>query len=241
MSQDLQRYSVIHEKNPREILLLRGNGCKYRKCAFCDYHDDFHLNQNENDVLNTSILAQVTGIYPCLEVINSGSFCDLSQTTHQNILSTCLTHKITQLIFEAHWLHRNEVSAIKEFYQAHNIQVKIKIGVETFDYYYREQVLLKGITEKNPDRIAKYFDQCCLLHGLRHQTVSSMKNDIEVGLQHFSRVCVNIMIENSSSIKPDPQVIEQFNKHIYPIYMDNPRVDILLHNTDFGVGGNDNE
>ena len=31
------RYSVIKEKNPREIVMLVGDGCKWRKCRFCDY------------------------------------------------------------------------------------------------------------------------------------------------------------------------------------------------------------
>lgn len=37
----MERYSVITNKNPREIVLLRGSGCKWRRCAFCDYHLDF--------------------------------------------------------------------------------------------------------------------------------------------------------------------------------------------------------
>ena len=37
---DMIRYSVITEKNPREIVLLRGSGCVWKKCAFCDYHLD---------------------------------------------------------------------------------------------------------------------------------------------------------------------------------------------------------
>ena len=32
------RYSKITEKNPREIVMLVGNGCKWRKCRFCNYH-----------------------------------------------------------------------------------------------------------------------------------------------------------------------------------------------------------
>ena len=38
---DPVRYSVITEKNPREIVMLRGSGCKWRRCRFCDYHLDF--------------------------------------------------------------------------------------------------------------------------------------------------------------------------------------------------------
>lgn len=73
--------------------------------------------------------------------------------------------------------------------------------------------------------------------GLGGQTEVSMKKDIETGLAHFDRVCVNIMEENTTPIKPDPNVIETFINKISPLYIDNPRVDILIHNTDFGVGG----
>ena len=33
------------------------------------------------------------------------------------------------------------------------------------------------------------------------------------------------------------EVIRIFMENLYPLYRDNPRVDILLNNTDFGVGG----
>ena len=63
-----------------------------------------------------------------------------------------------------------------------------------------------------------------------------MKRDIETGLAHFERVCVNIMVENSTKIKPDPAVIAVFAEKIAPLYLNNDRVDILTENTDFGVG-----
>ncbi len=39
------------------------------------------------------------------------------------------------------------------------------------------------------------------------------------------------MCENSTSIKPNKQVIDEFLNSVYPIYKDNPRVDILINNT----------
>jgi hypothetical protein len=84
--------------------------------------------------------------------------------------------------------------------------------------------------------IAQYFQQVCLLQGLPGQNKESMLKDIALGLQYFERVCVNIMVPNTKSILPDPQVVEIFVKEIHPIYKDDDRVDILLNNTDFGVG-----
>ena len=50
-------------------------------------------------------------------------------------------------------------------------------------------------------------------------------------------MCVNLMVENTTSIRPDRAVLDTFAHTLYPVYRDDPRVDILLDNTDFGVGG----
>jgi len=47
------------------------------------------------------------------------------------------------------------------------------------------------------------------------------------------------MVENTTSVKPDPDVIRSFLQELYPLYKENDRVDILIDNTDFGVGGID--
>lgn len=232
----LTRYSEITAKNKREIVLLRGSGCKWRRCTFCDYHLDFNLDENCNFALNQEVLKQVTGKYGKLEVINSGSFVDLDDQTFHQILKTCTEKRITEIHFECHWMHRDAVTALRKIFRAHGIQVKLKIGVETFDNQYREQVLCKGIDETSPAKIAACFDEVCLLFGLDGQTEDSMRYDIETGLAYFERVCINIMVENTTRIKPNLSVIDIFVKKLYPIYRDDERVDILLDNTDFGVG-----
>lgn len=75
-----------------------------------------------------------------------------------------------------------------------------------------------------------------MLQGIPGQTSESMINDIETGLKYFERVCVNIMVDNGMPIRPDPRVIKNFIENVYPLYINNNRVDILLNNTDFGVG-----
>lgn len=231
------RYSIIEEKNKREIVLLRGNGCAWRRCRFCDYHLDFSRDQEANDALNASALSQVTGIYRSLEVINSGSFVDLSENTMKLIEETCLAKNISELSFESHYMHRHEIPKLKEYFLSKGITVKLKIGVETFDMIFRESYLDKGITTNDPSEIAKYFDACCLLQGIPGQNLASMEDDITTGLKYFERVCINIMVENTTKIKPDPRVINEFITHLYPRYLQDPRVDILIDNTDFGVGG----
>lgn len=237
----MQRYSEITEKNQREIVLLRGKGCRYKRCAFCDYHEDASYDDTANFIINREALAHVTGKYGVLEIINSGSFCELSDDTLSLIADVCRKKAIHTVHFECHWLYRMYIPALRKLFADIGIKVRIKTGIETFDYDYRERVMLKGIREADPERLSQGFDECCLLFGLPGQTVESMKRDIEIGLQWFSRVCVNIMVENSAALQPDNTVRQTFIREVMPQYVDNPRIDILLHNTDFGVGSKDKQ
>ena len=231
------RYAVINEKNPREIVMLRGLGCSWRRCRFCDYHLDFSQDGKANSALNRKQLEKVTGIHGKLEVINSGSFVDLDEDTLALITKTCVSRGIGQIHFECHWRHRKEIAPFRKSFAAHGIELKIKTGVETFDSLFRESYLSKGIDTDSPEEIAQFFDEVCLLQGLPGQTAESMDRDIQTGLAFFERVCVNIMQENKRPIKPDPGVIGIFARELYPKYIDNDRVDILMENTAFGVGG----
>lgn len=233
----MERYAVIQEKNPREIVLLRGTGCKWRRCRFCDYHKDFSRDTEENYQMNQQVLQRVTGTYKCLEVINSGSFGDLDDKTIHEILRICAEKAICTVHMECHWRDRDEVAAIRERFGNEGIKVRVKIGVETFDAPYRETFLHKGIDETDPAKISELFDECCLLVGLPGQTKDGMIRDIETGLQYFDRVCVNMMNKNGAEVQPDADVCSLFVREIAPRWSDHPRVDILLQNTDFGVGG----
>lgn len=237
---DLIRYSVIPDKFPREIVLLRGSGCKWKKCSFCDYHTDASPDQEANYQLNREVLSHVTGVYHRLEAINSGSFPELDSRTMEELLRVCKEKDIREISFESHWMYRKKIPALRKFFSEHGILVFLKIGVESFDISYREDFMKKGMGNVSPEEIAEYFDSTCLLFGLHGQTVDSMRNDIETGLAHFSRICINIMVENTTSVKPDPAVIRAFLQELYPLYKENDRVDILIDNTDFGVGGTDN-
>lgn len=239
MTQTFQpiRYAVIAEKNKREIVMLRGQGCTWRRCRFCDYHLDSSTNEDENYKINRQALSQVTGHYHKLEVVNSGSFAELDKSTIQLIKEICLQKQISQLHVECHWSHRQAIQAFSDQFSQIGITVKFKIGVETFDTLFRECYLTKGIDTDNPKEIAQYFQEICLLQGLPGQTKESMERDIILGLTYFERVCINIMTANSSPIKPDPVSISIFKNELYPVYKDHPQIDILLNNIDFGIGG----
>lgn len=230
----MERYSVIKEKNPREIVLLRGRGCVYKKCSFCDYHTDCCSDDEENVQLNHSVLSNVTGEYGNLEVINSGSVFELDSKTLGEIKHLCKEKGIKTIHFESHFIYNSKIPLLRQDFDGFDL--KMKLGLETFDYDFREQVLRKGIYEKAPARIAENFDEANFLFGIEGQNARSMLRDIELGLQYFERICINIMCPNSTEMKPDRDVIEVFMDKLYPIYKDNDRVDILINNTDFGVG-----
>lgn len=233
---ELSRYSVIEDKNPREIVLLRGRGCAWKRCRFCDYHLDASQDEQANLELNREVLSHVTGRYGRLEAINSGSFAELHPSTRAELDRVCLDRGIRHLHVESHWLFRSTLPALREHYAQLGITLHVKIGVETFDAPFREQVLDKGIDETDPAAIAAPFDDCCLLFGLSGQSVEGMRRDVELGLTYFQRVCINLMVPNTTPIVPDPAVRAAFVGELYPLYRENPRVDILLNNTDFGVG-----
>lgn len=230
----MERYNIINSKQKREIVLLRGQGCIYKKCTFCDYYSDSCSNEQKNFLLNKAVLGKVTGIHGNLEVINSGSVFELDQNTLELIKKICQDKHITTIHFEAHYLYKNKINALREYFK--DFDLKMKLGLETFDFKFRENVLKKGINENNPAIICENFDEANFLFGIKGQTLESMKKDIELGLKFFERICINIMCDNSTKIVPDKYVIRQFVEHLYPIYRNNNRVDILINNTDFGVG-----
>ena len=230
----MERYGKITEKRKREIVLLRSKGCVYKKCSFCDYHSDSCPNDDENFALNGEALSRVTGEFGEIEIINSGSVFELDYKTLELIKQICREKGISTIHFEAHYLYDKKIPALRQEFS--EFDLKMKLGLETFDYDFREGVLKKGISERRPEIISKHFDEANFLFGITGQSVSSMERDILLGLEHFERICVNIMCENSTNVKPDKEVISCFMQSLYPKYRDYERIDILINNTDFGVG-----
>lgn len=228
----MERYSRITDKNQREIVLLRAFPCAWGKCAFCDYIEDNGRNREEMEEQNRQVLSQVTGGLGVLEAINSGSCFELPRETLEDIKTIAGEKNIRRLIFESHWIYRHRLEELREFFR---IPVTYKIGVETFDYDFRERVLNKHADFKSPQEVASFFDSICLMVGIKGQTKEMIRNDIAILKQYFSHGTVNVFNNNSTPIRRDEELVRWFMEE-YRWLLDDPDVEVLYNITDFGVG-----
>lgn len=228
----MERYNIITEKFPREIVLLKSRPCAYGKCAFCDYIGDNSTNVEEMNTLNKEVLSNVKGLYDTFEVINSGNIFDLPKETLNMIKQTIDEHEFKKLFAEAHWIYRDHLHKMRQRFE---IDMMFKTGVESFDYDFREKVLKKGAPFKTVDELKQYFDSACIMVGIQGQTKDMIKKDIDIVLNQFDHATVNVYCENTTIIKPDEKLKEWFLDE-YKWLDDVKHLEVLWNNTDFGVG-----
>lgn len=227
----MERYSVIHTKLPREFLLLQGTGCKWNRCSFCDYHTDISKNPFE---VNKPILEKVTGEYRILDIINSGSAFEFDNQTLELIKNTIIEKGIHTLWVEMHYMYRNRLNEFRDLFAP--TEVKFRCGVETFNPEMRN-FWNKGIPNHvKPENIAEYFQGICLLCCVDGQTKEQILNDIEIAKQHFEYFSLNLFCNNTTAIRRDDKLAEWFMSEVYPSIINNPKIEILIENTDLGVG-----
>lgn len=227
----LTRYSLIKTKLPREILLLQGTGCIYKKCGFCDYYHDISKDPFK---INEPVINKISGETGVLDIINSGSCFELDEKSINLIYKKVAEKKIHTIWFEAHYLYKNNLNMFRQKFPGVNL--KFRTGIESFNPKLRK-LLNKGIgSNVTAYDVSKYFDGVCLLVGFVGQTRSDIINDINLALRYFEYFSINIFVANSTKISPDPDLICWFKKKVYPKIKDKPSVEILLNNTDLGVG-----
>lgn len=228
----MDRYAVIDTHMPREFVLLQGKGCRWAKCSFCDYYKD---KDEDCFPLNCSVLQQVTGKYGVLDVINSGSAPELDEETLNMIAHIVREKQIHTLWFEAHYLYRKQLAAFAERFAP--ATVKFRCGVESFDPEQRRR-WNKGIPMKvTPEDIAKYFQGVCLLICTdQGETRERILSDIEIAKKHFEYFSVNVFCNNDTPTKRDDELALWFEREVYPQIKDDPQIEVLLNNTDLGVG-----
>ena len=228
----MDRYNKITNKNNREIVLLRAFPCIWGKCSFCDYIDDNGRDEEELNKLNKEVLNNITGEFGVLEVINSGSCFEIPKETMNYIKKIVDEKKIKLLFFESHWCYRNRLDEIRNFF---NIPIIFKIGVETFDYDFRNNFLNKNAKFKDVKEVAEKFQSVCLMVGIKGQTKEMIRKDIEILLENFKYATINIFVDNTTSIKRDEELVQWFREE-YSYLHNHPTIEVLYHNTDFGVG-----
>ena len=226
----MDRYALIHTKMPREFVLLQGTGCRWKKCTFCDYHDDV---SEHPFTINEPVLRQVTGQYGVLDVINSGSVLELDEKTIVLIKEMVKEKQIHTLWFEAHYMYRKKLADFAR--QFAPVQVKFRCGVETFDVALRD-AWKKGIPSSvTPEDVAKYFQGVCLLCCTQGESKEHIIKDIEIAQTHFEYFSVNVFCNNSTSVKQDKELAQWFAREVYPKIKDEEGIEVLMENTDLGV------
>ena len=227
----MERYSLITTGMKREFILLQGTGCRWRKCTFCDYYEDVSENPFE---INKQVLGNVTGIYGVLDIINSGSCQEYDEETIRLIQKTTAEKNISSLWFESHWIYRNTLESFRKLFPS--ADVHFRCGAETFNPKLRTS-WNKGIAEDvTPDDIRKYFDGVCLLVGIKGQTREDIMKDVEIAERLFDYYSVNLFCPNSTATERDDELAEIFIREIAPIIRRSPKAEVLIENTDLGVG-----
>lgn len=141
---------------------------------------------------------------------------------------------IKEIFFEAYYNYRTRLDEIRDFFDG--IEVSFKCGIESFDDDFRNGYLNKNISFKDAKEVASYFDNICLLVGIKGQTKEMIDRDMKLLQENFKRGCINIYVENTTPVKRDQAIVDYFrDKYFYMDDMEN--IEILWNNTDFGVGG----
>lgn len=228
----MERYSVIHTKMPREFVLLQGTGCRWGRCTFCDYHKDVSDNPF---AVNSEVLQRVTGCYGVLDVINSGSGIELDEESIALIKQVVEEKNIHTLWFEMHYMYRNRLGEFAARFAP--AKVKFRCGIESFDARQRK-LWNKGVPQDVfPADVARYFQGVCLLCCTRGESRERILSDIAFAEQYFEYYSVNLFCNNGTSLSRDEELASWFVSEVYPSLKDSPKAEILLDNTDLGVGG----
>lgn len=216
---------------PREFVLLQGRGCRWGKCTFCNYHLDVSENPFE---VNRPVLERVTGEYGVLDIINSGSAMELDEQTIQLVKKVVREKNIHTLWFEAHFMYRNRLADFARLFAP--AVVKFRCGVESFSPEQRKR-WNKGIPEwVTPKDVARHFNGVCLLCCTDDDSRERIVEDIRTAKEYFEYFSVNLFCNNGTPVRRDEVLVEWFKNNMYPLIKDDPAIEILVDNTDLGVG-----
>ncbi|EPZ54439.1 putative radical SAM domain protein [[Clostridium] sordellii ATCC 9714] len=98
---------------------------------------------------------------------------------------------------------------MREFF---GIEIIFKIGVESFDYNFRNNFLNKNAKFKTVEELKSYFDSPCMMVGIKGQTKEMIDKDIEIVLNNFKHATINVFVDNTSKIKRDNDLVRWFKE-----------------------------
>lgn len=227
------RYNIVEAPFAREIVLLKGRDCSYGRCKFCNYTED---NNNDEQLIfdyNQELLQSVTGFNGVLEIINSGNVFDLDTNT-LNLIQTIVIEKAIQVIyFESYINHLHHFEQIKALFPT--CEVRMRLGLETFDDEYRTYLGKPFIYEKLADKIEASYYSVCLMFGTLGQTKAQILNDLEQGLKRYQQITVNLFIDNGTQVKADHELQKWFIQEVVPTIQNHSQIELLIDNKDLGV------
>lgn len=227
----MDRYSLIETKLQREFVLLQGTGCRWKGCTFCNYHEDI---SDDPFAVNREVLSRVTGQYGVLDVINSGSAMELDPQTVELLKEVVRAKGIHTLWFEAHFMYRNRLESFAA--QFAPAAVKFRCGIESFDAEQRMR-WNKGVPAwVTAADVARHFSGVCLLCCTGDDTRERIVADIRTAERFFEYFSVNLFCENCTPVKRNEELEAWFVSEVYPLIKDNPKIEVLVNNTDLGVG-----
>ncbi|MDR0853139.1 MAG: radical SAM protein [Clostridiales Family XIII bacterium] len=215
---------------PREFLLLQGTGCFHKGCAFCHYWDDVSKNPF---AINKQELDKVTGKTGVLDIINSGSVHEIDEQTMDYIEKVASEKGIHTIWFETHYHYVDRLDEIRHRFPRQTI--KFRTGVESFRDEYRRK-MNKDFPDITPEKIREDFDGVCLLVCTNGQTKESIEDDIKIAADLFEYFSVNVFNPNSTSVRLDEELYHWFKETLYPKIKGLPNIEVLIANTDLGVG-----
>ena len=88
-----------------------------------------------------------------------------------------------------------------------------------------------------PEQIAEKFHGVCLLCCTEGETHERILADIDTANRLFEYFSVNVFCNNSTPVRRDEELARWFANEVYPKIKDNPKIEVLIDNTDLGVGG----
>ena len=62
-----------------------------------------------------------------------------------------------------------------------------------------------------------------------------ISGDMDIVLNNFDHATINVFVNNSSQVERDEELVKWFEEK-YKFLIDNPKIEVLFNNTDFGVG-----